>query len=89
MRVKLSKSLAEEMSGGSFAQEEERALFERAWAGDDFSREELVRLRDGIDTAVIGCEAAVGSLPFEEAGLVAAAKRSGYALIRKLDAEIG
>lgn len=86
MKVKLTKTLYAEMSGGSFAQAPRtRDLFEKVGGGADLHAGEIAVLIDALDTTLNGLEAVRGGgLDFEEARDVNAAIRSARALMRKL-----
>lgn len=90
--VKLSNTLHEELSGGSWAQAPGTCdLFDRIARGETLTRDEAESVWDGLDTGLEGMEAVRdgGSMDFEEAGRLHAAIRSGVALERKLAAFLG
>lgn len=90
--IKLSRSLYEEMEGGGYAQgdegEEARAVFGKLASGKALDREEARLALDAVESQQLGMEAVAGgaSLDFEEAGRLAAARRSAESVARRLRA---
>lgn len=90
VKIRVRGNLEDHMSGMGFAYgqdfPEQAVIFEKMQRGDPLDpREAFVALTDGIESALAGLEAIAGSAAdFEEGRDIAAARRSGEAVKRKL-----